>query len=253
LSKPKQLQLDYRPWGGKRKGAGRKRASPLPRVPHASRSRHSGRVPVHVTLRLRRGLPSLRTPLAHEAVLRALVEGSASPGFAVVHYSAMSNHLHLICEAGSKDALRWGVSALVVRLARALNRVWRRRGPVFADRFHSCALPTPREVRNRLAYVLQNAQHHGILRVGEIDPYSSGPWFDGWIRGPENPVSATAHHALPHARTWLLALGWKRGGLLDPARPPTPHRTVRRRTESPIGRSRPRPMKLSGGAVVAAR
>ena len=50
-------------------------------------------------------------------------------------------------------------------------------GQVFADRFHSRPLKSPREVRNSLTYVLKNDQHHGIHNVGGIDPFSSGAWI----------------------------------------------------------------------------
>ncbi len=66
-----------------------------------------------------------------------------------------------------------------MRIARALNRLWQRRGPVFSDRFHERALRSPREVRNSLVYVLQDARKHGIGFRGP-DPFSSGEAFDGW-------------------------------------------------------------------------
>jgi hypothetical protein len=97
-----------------------------------------------------------------------------------------------------------------VRIARALNRLWKRSGRVFADRYHAHVLKTPREVRNALAYVLRNASHHGIHLAGP-DPCSSGAWFDGW-RGH---VCEFVASPMPAARTWLLAQGWRRHGLID--------------------------------------
>ena len=58
-----QLALDLRSaprWGGRRTGAGRKRGSSS-RVPHTHREPLGGRHPCHVTLRVQRGLPSLRS------------------------------------------------------------------------------------------------------------------------------------------------------------------------------------------------
>jgi len=214
--KPKQLELDYRPWGGKRKGAGRKPASPRSRVQHAKRARHDRHHPLHVTLRLRRGLPSLRNTATHDAILRALVAGSAAFGLQVVHYCVLSNHIHLICEAETARSITTGLSALVVRLARALNRIWRRRGGVFADRFHVRPLRSPRDVRNTLAYVLQNALHHGIRHPGGIDPFSSARWFDGWSRAVPAALLKAGGCPLPRPRTWLLSEGWRRHGALDP-------------------------------------
>jgi hypothetical protein len=46
--------------------------------------------------------------------------------------------------------------SLGARLARTVNRVLGRRGPVLADRYHQHVLRTPREARHALAYVLLN-------------------------------------------------------------------------------------------------
>lgn len=112
------------------------------------------------------------------------------------------------------SSLARGVQGLSVRIARALNRAWGRRGRVFADRYHSRALHTPREVRNALAYVLNNAHKHAARSNG-IDPYSSGAMFDGW----REPVlrARTSTTALPvvRARSWLLTTGWRRHGLVS--------------------------------------
>jgi hypothetical protein len=43
------------------------------------------------------------------------------------------------------------MQGLAVRIARGLNRFWKRKGRVFADRFHSRPLHTPRETRNAIA------------------------------------------------------------------------------------------------------
>jgi hypothetical protein len=64
---------------------------------------------------------------------------------------------------------------------RYVNDLLSRRGPLWADRFHSRTLTSPREVRNAIVYVLANfrkhTRHH--LRPG-LDPYSSAAAFDGW-------------------------------------------------------------------------
>jgi len=91
-----------------------------------------------------------------------------------------------------------------------MNRLWGRRGRVFADRHHDRILRSPREVRHALRYVLNNARKHGVY-FGERqpDPYSSGRWFDGW----KDHVSQLEVVApLARARTWLLTRGWRRHG-----------------------------------------
>ena len=47
------------------------------------------------------------------------------------------------------------------------------------------------------------------------DPYSSGPYFSGWKRECRVPRAERAGPKLiARPRTWLLAKGWKRLGLI---------------------------------------
>ena len=203
----RQHELTFRTWGGARKGAGRKRSSSRSRVAHVARASHDARTPLHVTLRLCDGVPSLRRSLVRGRVFRALGEGSERFGFRLHQFSLQSNHIHLIVEADDRRALSRGMKGIAVRVSRTLNRLWRRRGTVFADRFHARPLRTPREVRSALVYVLQNARHHGLRLMG-VDPYSTGPWFDGWRQG----IVLASGGPGARARTWLLRLGWRRHG-----------------------------------------
>ncbi|HVS19488.1 MAG TPA: hypothetical protein VMT18_12860 [Planctomycetota bacterium] len=184
---------------------------------------------MHVTLRLAPGLPSLRKHATYRELVAALGGGAERFGMRVVHWSVLGNHMHLMVEAGDRLALSRGMQGLSVRLAKALNHWWQRRGRVFADRYHGRALRSPTEVRLALLYVLQNARRHGIETAG-ADPYSSGPWFDGWRGGERNDPAAVERPAwLPAARTWLLARGWRRTGLLEVSARPGGARTGRAR------------------------
>ncbi|HEX5632696.1 MAG TPA: hypothetical protein VFX50_05685 [Gemmatimonadales bacterium] len=214
--RPEQLTLPLkRPtWGGRRKGAGRKRG-PNAATPHKARPRHKRHEPVHVTLRLVAGLPSLRRKDVFPVVQRALAAGAEREGFALVHYSAQSNHLHLLVEADDARALSGGVAGLAIRIARRLNAHLGRRGRVFAGRFHARALTTPREVRNALAYVLLNSRRHAAERradVPALDRCSSSACFDGWAHAP--PLESPDDVGVCAPSTWLLAKGWRRHRLL---------------------------------------
>jgi REP element-mobilizing transposase RayT len=170
-----------------------------------------------VTLRVRRGVPSLRSASFVAEWERSLARACERGEFRVVHYSVQTNHAHLVVEAHDRDALARGMKAVAARLARAANRVFRRRGPVLADRYHLRVLRTPREVRRVIAYVLLNARKHAAGGAGGVDPASSGRWFDGWRRA----VRLASSRLLPaqpvaNPRTWLLRIGWRRHGLIDP-------------------------------------
>lgn len=202
-----QLKFNLSTWGGRRPGAGRKLAGQRAGVSHHGRAPLDPRHPAHVTLRAVRDLPSLRDARLFSRLREALSAASRRT-FRVVHFSVQSNHVHLLVEADGGRALARGMQGLGVRLARAVNRVLGRRGSVWADRYHARALTTPREVRNGLVYVLANWRKHGVHGRG-IDPCSAGAWFAEW-----RPADASPSGPTPVARpqTWLLGLGWRRGG-----------------------------------------
>jgi hypothetical protein len=115
--------------------------------------------------------------------------------------------------------------AIGARMARAVNRVAGRTGRVLADRYHMRLLKTPREVRGALRYVLLNARRHAaragvrLQQAVGFDPASSARWFDGWKDKGPGVEDRRAPQAIPpvaRARTWLLTVGWRRHGLLDP-------------------------------------
>jgi hypothetical protein len=128
-----------------------------------------------------------------------------------VHYSVQGNHIHLIVEADDARALASGVQGFEIRVARGINALARRRGRVFADRYHARALETPREVRNAIAYVISNGAHHRVCRG--LDPCSSARCFDVWT--PETQLVAAKPWTVIVAQpeTWLLSVGWRRHGL----------------------------------------
>jgi REP element-mobilizing transposase RayT len=163
-------------------------------------------------MRLAPGLPSLRRSRTLALLQRVFLAGRARAGFRLVHFSIQTNHVHLLVEAADATRLSRGLQGLSIRIARRLNARWHRRGSVFADRYHARALRTPREVRHALVYVLANARKHGI-GYGAHDPFSSRAWFDGWRdRFSSQPVHV--RRPVTQARTWLLAIGWRRYGLI---------------------------------------
>ncbi len=219
--RPAQIAMTLTPAGrgGWRPGAGRKPA-PHARVLHRARQRIPVHCPVHVTVRVRRGVPSLRVHRFVRAFRASLTACCVRAGFRVVHYSIQRNHLHFLIEARGKGALGRGMKSLSARIGRCANRVFGRRGPVLDGRYHHRVLRTPREVRRALAYLLLNARHHFYERHRRLPPdsrpdaASSAPWFDGWSRSRPPPPGRTMEVA--PARAWLLCSGWRRNGLIDP-------------------------------------
>jgi REP element-mobilizing transposase RayT len=203
-----QLALPCRGRGGYRPGAGRPRSG-RGGVPHRKRPALATRFPVHVTLRARAGLPSLRLAESRRVLVAAIAAARERFGCRIAHYSIQSNHVHIVCEANDQVSLSRGLRGLLIRMARGFNRVHARRGAVWADRYHARILRTPRQVRAVLVYVLGNWRHHGGERypLGCIDPCSSAAWFDGFaekVLPPSGPPPVAA------PKTWLLTLGYRR-------------------------------------------
>jgi hypothetical protein len=139
--------------------------------------------------------------------------------FRLVQYSIQTDHVHLLVEADHAKALGRGTMAIGSRIARAVNRVFGRSGAVLVDHYHLHILRTPREVRNAISYVLNNARKHALAAGrllaamrGRVDAASSGRWFSGW---QERLPAAHDPPAVATPRTWLLGVGWSLHGTVS--------------------------------------
>src|SRR5438552_16243689 len=192
----RQMALALPEWGGKRRGAGRPRTRPHPGldgpgVPHLGRPQFAARHPIHVTMRFQPGVGYLRSSPRARIIREAL---EAARGCRIIHYSIQGNHLHLIVEAESPAALSRAIQRLATRVARRLNALARRSGGVFADRYHSRPLKTPREVRHAIRYVTTNYRHHARENLPRA-------WSDPLASSPDAPFTAPS--------VWLLRVGWR--------------------------------------------
>ncbi|HEX4340923.1 MAG TPA: transposase [Polyangiaceae bacterium] len=177
-------------------------------------------------MRLRSGLPTLRQKRLVAIVFDAFRTARIRWKARLVQFSVQSNHIHLIVEASDKESLSQAMKGLAQRLARRLNRYFKRKGNLFADRYHEHILRTPLEVRRTILYVLGNHLKHaaGASRPPLIDPMSTARYFDGFTMSPfqladDPPVAPPS--------TWLLRTGWRRLGLIAPDEAPA---KARRRT-----------------------
>ena len=197
---PRQLGLEFRTWGGKRAGAGRKPRGARTGVAHRSRGEWTRPMPLHVTLRMAPHVYNLRSRRSFRVIAAALRLGGDRFNVRVIEFSVQGNHIHLLVEAANRRALARAIQGLSIRVAKGLNRMMGRSGRVFDDRYHARVLRTPTEVRHAIRYVLENARKHAaergeIYAPGYVDPYSS---------------AGASGVALPSAQTWLLREGWKR-------------------------------------------
>jgi REP element-mobilizing transposase RayT len=227
----KQLPLPIRErfkHGGARKGAGRPKTSKL--QPHAKREVFQARHPLHVTVRLRDGLPSLRGKEEFRQLKKAISKARAR-GLAIAHFAILSNHLHLVLEAQDKRSLGRQMQSFGISLAKRLNATLKRKGAVLRERYYVHILRTPSEVKRAIVYVLGNAfKHAGSKGRIALDLFSSSATVadDTWHQllgkswrmivgfplgespGEDEKLLAELHGILVEPRTWLLAQGWRR-------------------------------------------
>jgi REP element-mobilizing transposase RayT len=192
-TRARQLELRFHRRGGARDGAGRKPKGARAGVSHLQRPQFGRTFPVHVTMRMAEHVYNLRSRRAFGVIGPAIAKAAERFGVRIVHFSVQGNHVHLIVEAATTDALSQAMQGFSIRVARGLNRMMHRRGRVLSDRFHAHVLRTPTETRRAVAYVRHNRRKH-LAEFGQavtsrfVDEYSS----DG------------AELGLPRAKTWML-------------------------------------------------
>jgi hypothetical protein len=115
------------------------------RVPHVRRPIHDGRDPVRITMRVQKGLPSLRQQRVQRLIVSVIAEQRGrkyKDEFRVIHFTIQRTGVELVIEAESQRALdkgyaaiRAGVSGFMIAVAKRLNMLLKRRGKVWADRY----------------------------------------------------------------------------------------------------------------------
>ena len=217
---------------GKRPGRPSKAGA---RLRHQRRQVVTAREPVHVTWRMRAGLPNLRSPEVMAAIRLAFVRGKARFGFRLVHFSVQSNHVHMLCEAHGEKSLSRGLQGLAVRVVRGVNRALGRSGKMLDDRYHARVLRSPSETRWALGYVLCNVRRHNAQLLTPrsyprkwLDTCSSARHFPGWVAGGR-PVVFTVPDAtscVVKPQSWFLREGWLKLGRLPTDHLPGPRAPV---------------------------
>src|SRR3984885_3919299 len=213
--------------GGKRRGAGRKPTGSRAGERHAARPDFKPSQPLHVVMRVAPSVGSLRRRKLYKAMRDATITAALREWFRIVHISLQRTHVHLLVEAKHRAALSRGMQGFLISAARHINTVLgegarRRRGKVFAERYHVEVITTPTRAHHAISYVLSNWRKHGEDRAGLpstwlVDPFSSGISFPDWVKLEEKewvwPIRETYDPLMVRRpETWLLREGWKRAG-----------------------------------------
>src|SRR5438874_804736 len=153
----REQALPFKSHGGRREGAGGPKGD---LVSHACRARFDKPAALIITLRVAAHVWNLRSSRSWAVLRRCFAASRGRFGVRLIHFAVLGNHLHLVVEADDSEALSRAMQGLLIRIAKALNRMMRRKGQVFADHYHSRLLRTPAELVNAIAYTLGNHENH---------------------------------------------------------------------------------------------
>jgi len=145
-----QVEIEFPQRGGRRRGAGRKRTG-RKRVSHVRRPELDPRHPLHITLRVLDEVGRIRRRDAFKIVRGVMIEHLGREDARIIDLSIQGNHIHIVCEANNRVALSSEMHDFKIAVARRINRIRHRKGPVFADRYHEEILKTPTQTRHCLA------------------------------------------------------------------------------------------------------
>ena len=173
-----QQQLFRR--GGKRRRAGRKPNGTRAGSRHETRPAFKSNHALHVVLRVVPAVGNMRRRALYKAMREATITAALRERFRIVHLSIQRNHVHMLAEAKDKLALARGMQGFQISAARNINTALavgyrRRRGSVFADRYHLEVITSPTRARHVLNYTLNNWRKRATRPCWSIRKEDCGP------------------------------------------------------------------------------
>jgi putative transposase len=230
-ARKRHVQQDLFRRGGKRKGAGRKPQGQRAGSRHEARPVVKPQYALHIVLRVVPEVGNLRRRQMYQALREATVVAAVRERMRIVQISLQHDHVHLLIEAENNEALARGMQGFEISAARNINTMLgegpfrRRRGRVFADRYHLEVITSPRRARHALSYIMNNWRKHGEDRSGLpstwlVDPFSSGISFPDWAELSDKPWMWSMRETydplmVRRPQSWLLREGWKLTGTIS--------------------------------------
>ncbi len=125
-----------------------------------------------------------------------LQETAGKTGCAVRAYVLMTNHVHLLLSAHTRDGVGALMKALGQRYVQYVNRVYRRSGTLWEGRFRSCLVQDERYLLTCQRYIELNP-----VRAGMVQHPADYPWSSYRANAQGEPNAVLTPHPL------YLALG----------------------------------------------
>jgi len=169
-----------------------RKEAPRAPVPHRARAElRSGNC--LVTLVLATGLPPLESEGARRVLRAAIAEAEEALECRLVRFAAQGRELLLVVEAPGREALARAMKGFCVRLARGLNRLAGRSGPVFECRYAVAELaPVPVEGASDPAEPASATNRTARERRGAVRAPSAQPAEPRRARAPARPPRTRA-------------------------------------------------------------
>ncbi len=190
------------------------------------RTHFSSKNPLHLVLRLREGLPNLRTRKGAQIVKNAIL-GAQARGLRVVHFAILSNHIHLIVESSSPKAFYAAMKSFCSRIGihvrrlsppSLLKKLDQQGLGIFRGRYYLEEIRTPGQMKHALKYVLLNPAKH-FKKAPYLDVFSSSSLFENWQKLIGYELKPTIQNKILRERLrqflappkfWLTNVGWMR-------------------------------------------
>jgi len=186
----RQLVMCFEKRGGKRKGAGRKSYRETPCRRHVEREKMSRGTPLHITLRMIGGLPSLRRVDSMFVVCQAFTAARDRLGMRIVHYGVMTNHIHLIGTPSLPSSLPDMMQSVGRDYVPIFNRRYERTGSLWEGRYKASLIHDEKYWLTCLRYVELNPVRAGLVESPELYEWSS---YRAHAFGRPDPL-LTPHH-----------------------------------------------------------
>jgi REP element-mobilizing transposase RayT len=159
---------------------------------------------------------NMRRRSLYKAMRDATITAGLRERFRIVHISLQRDHVHMLVEADTKLALARGMQGFQISAARHINtalgadKYRRRRGPVFADRYHLEVITSPTRARRALSSGLTTSAASNALAapakslaVMSRAPSAIHSLYDD-AGSAYAGVTRTATTVAPRTRAWCM-------------------------------------------------
>jgi REP element-mobilizing transposase RayT len=170
---------------------------------------------VQVTLKMKPDIKNLRRRDVYRKIEACLRQAATRDDAPICDFSVQGDHVHMLVDAANNKALTSAVRGVSIRVARAINKFWGRKGRVFSDRYHARLLRSPTEVLISRRYILNNYRKHLPERLKTERTQPQAAWIAVTPKHVDvaRQILEAKHWIDPYSSAWLRRKGtaWPTG------------------------------------------